>query len=238
MHMDEGDDGTFLSTVTISYGLKKYYKGYYDENYRYEWAQDGDDIVYSWERSKLNTVNLNVNFLKKIGEKWANKISSSKWDVGGINNETAQYQNVSLVYDKEVGENKITGEYEFDCGVNVSDCVATTPYEAKVGLMYLSDYMYAVSPKYWTYVMSSSAEFKMSTAVNNNWLFMGLYEWTITRIIDRFDNYNGVFRISSYGYGSSSSSADTGSIRPTFYLKESIKYVSGTGTYSDPYRIA
>ena len=48
-----------------------------------------------------------------------------------------------------------------------------------------------------------------------------------------------VATVTSYSGGVASVGVhDTGIIRPTFYLNSDVQYVSGTGTETDPYRIA
>ena len=107
-----------------------------------------------------------------------------------------------------------------------------TTYDAKIGLMYVSDYGYAASPEAWTLNMSG---YDNSTATNNNWMYMGLDEWTITPHAS--DLYR-VFRVDDYGY-LYGSYADSGyAARPVFYLESNVELSRGTGTLSDPYRLA
>ena len=56
---------------------------------------------------------------------------------------------------------------------------SSTTYSAKIGLMYVSDYGYAASPANW-----STALYNYDNATNNNWMYMGTYEWTISRRSD------------------------------------------------------
>ena len=110
-----------------------------------------------------------------------------------------------------------------------------TEYEAKVGLMYVSDYGFAAMPSDWTKTMSS-----YSSAINNNWMYMGLYEYTITRISD-----DGDFAFSVYDNGNIDiaeayrelGNSDGAPVRVTFNLQSSVTYVSGSGSMSDPVRM-
>ena len=106
-----------------------------------------------------------------------------------------------------------------------------TTYNAKIGLMYVSDYGYAASSNYWTMAL-----YDYNYVSVNNWMYMGLAEWTITR---RSDTSNYVFDISSSGDLDyvSIDSYRAYAIRPTFYLNSNVQYVSGTGTSSNPVRI-
>ncbi len=173
----------------------------------YYWNRsNGERSTNTWSESRLNKTNLNSSYLSYIGTTWSNKIATHTWYVGGYSTYVATPK---TFYNAES-----TG----------------TTYSAKIGLMYANDYGFAASPSYWTTNMSS-----YRSAKNNNWMYMGLYEWTISRIssssVDAFRvNYPGdlddafVYNVSVV-------------VRPSFYLTSSTTYVSGSGTSSDPIRI-
>ena len=103
---------------------------------------------------------------------------------------------------------------------------------ASIGLMYVSDYMYASG-----YVASNdtSTNGNNSNYVNLNWLYNGT-EWTIT---PRGNSNNRVYNVAATGYINSSTYADYGyAIRPTFYLKEQVYVTGGNGSFHNPYTIA
>lgn len=101
--------------------------------------------------------------------------------------------------------------------------------------MYGSDYGYAASPIYWTYKGYDTATTDYRAAVNENWLYMGIYEWTISR---RSDTSGRAFTIDltgvvSYGNVFNGLSA----VRPCFYLSTNVLYNSGNGEKSSPITI-
>ena len=110
-------------------------------------------------------------------------------------------------------------------------------YNAKIGLMYVSDYGYAVNPKYWS---ENLGNYEEVTLRENNWIYMGLGEGTISKIQDVPD---AIFGVSSSGYvGETYTHSRYGAInyllfRPVFYLNSDVKYISGSGTNSNPFRI-
>jgi len=53
--------------------------------------------------------------------------------------------------------------------------------------MYVSDYGFAASPESWTTIMNDYHK-----VVNNNWMYMGAWEWTISRNADFSDSAFGV----------------------------------------------
>ena len=101
---------------------------------------------------------------------------------------------------------------------------------ASIGLMYVSDYMYASG------YIASNATTKGSSSgfMNLNWLYKGR-EWTITPI-----GNNAARAFYVYNTGSvNDNSADVGNgLRPTFYLKSSVYVTGGNGSFSNPYTIA
>ena len=105
-------------------------------------------------------------------------------------------------------------------------------FRDEIGLMYPSDYGYAASPDAWATNLSS---YNNSTITANNWLYMGLSEWTITPYSS---NSYYVFYVYNSGY-LDNSNADFGyAARPVFYLKSNVALQGGSGTSSDPYRLA
>ena len=98
--------------------------------------------------------------------------------------------------------------------------------------MYPSDYGYAASPDAWATNLSS---YDNSTITANNWMYMGLYEWTITPSLS---SRSGVFGVSSYGNLRTDSAYYGYAARPVFYLKSNVALQGGSGTSSDPYRLA
>ena len=109
--------------------------------------------------------------------------------------------------------------------------VIQTTYTDEIGLMYPSDYGYAAYPDAWTTNLGS---YDNPSITSNNWLYMGLSEWTIT---PDSSSSNNVFNL--YNNGSFySASADNGfSVRPVFYLNSNVEYSGGTGTESDPFTL-
>lgn len=108
-----------------------------------------------------------------------------------------------------------------------------TKYSAKIGLIYLSDYGFATDSSAWTTTLFGyNGSVNGSTISSLNWMYMGLYEWTIFRsssssyflIVVDFDG-----SIDNMFYPS-----DHLPLRPSFYLLSSVTYLSGSGTQSDP----
>ena len=220
MTTDElGTDGDYSQTYK-EWGMDSTYKGTYGDGERigvYYWNYKATGIsTNTWSTSLLNKTNLNTNFINNIGTTWANKIATVTWKVGGNT-----WANISDVVPATTYQNEIVNPVT----TNTTDNATT--YSAKIGLMYVSDYGFAASPDAWTLTMSS---YNNTTAKNNNWMYMGLYEWTISRDADQTNNafyvYNdgGVGNFDVFNYG----------VRASFSLESSVSYVSGSGSMSDP----
>ena len=122
---------------------------------------------------------------------------------------------------------------------------ANTTYNAKIGLMYVSDYYYGANPTYWSYPGNSSSshpntdgnygeEYDYRAARNDNWMQMGATEWTISRRSNVSGSafYVGDSGVMGYGYVNSFYA-----VRPSFYLESSVEISSGDGTQQNPFRI-
>ena len=221
MTTDElGTDGDYSQTYK-EWGMNSTYKGTYGDGERigvYYWNYKATgSATNTWSTSLLNKTNLNTNFINYLGTTWANKIATVTWKVGGNT-----YANISDVVPATTYQNEIVNPVT----TNTTDNATT--YSAKIGLMYVSDYGFAASPDAWTLTMSS---YNNTTATNNNWMYMGLYEWTISRYADRS---NGAFGVRYDGGVSSYSVGSYNGVRASFSLESSVSYVSGSGSMSDP----
>ena len=173
-----------------------------------------------WSESPLNKTSLNINFINNIGATWASKIISTTWKVGGNTDLNISYAIPKTAYQYEIGSS-----------------ASSTTYDAKIGLMYVSDYYYGASPNAWTLVgyNSSDATKDYRAATSTNWLFLGSAEWTISRYSDSTDR---AFIVLSAGYVNSDYVYNSSyAVRPSFNLESSTTYVSGSGSMSDPVRI-
>ena len=206
----DGDYAGYYKTQNHNSG-NSYYRGYnYDNIAVYYWNNTTKNN--NWEDSNLNKINLNKNFLENIGDKWANKIAITTWQVEG--NGWGYIIDVipAVSYENEL--------------VNLEDDIT---YEAKVGLMYVSDYGLA-------YAGAGDTSERMEVLdQKQNWMHMGLFEWTITP--ERYREDKTTFNIFASGGGGMGKVYDPLAVRPVFNLKDSIAYVSGSGTKSNPIRI-
>ena len=206
-----GTDGDYSGSDTPD---TNYYKGSLTSIDQYYW--NNATVTNTWSESNLNKINLNTNFINNIGSTWANKIATTTWKVGGNT-----FDNISSSVPSIAYQNEIVAPAE------------NTTYDAKIGLMYVSDYGFAASPSAWTTTLYNydGNDAKGTSIKTINWMYMGYYDWMISRNSDYSDNafivsYDGnvfIYYVGSYD-----------GVRPSFNLSSSITYVSGSGSAVDP----
>ena len=206
-----GTDGDYSGSDTP---YTNYYKGSLTSIDQYSWNNVTNKNT--WSESNLNKINLNTNFINNIGSTWANKIATTAWKVGGNTWNNMVNQNASVVYQNEI----------------VSP-VENTTYDAKIGLMYVSDYGFAASPSAWTTTLYNydGNDAKGTSIKTINWMYMGYYDWMISRNSD--DSYYA-FIVTRVGNVHFYDVGHYSGVRPSFNLLSSITYVSGSGSAVDP----
>ena len=132
-----------------------------------EWDSNGKN---TWSTSSLNTY-LNNDFLNAFDETTKGKIDTTTWKVGGFSNNE---QLANKVYQNEI---------------NSSPSVNN-----KIGLMYASDYGFAAAPSAWA---TNLFDYNSAAITGANWMYLGAYEWTISR---NADNSNNAFNVNESGY--------------------------------------
>ena len=171
----------------------------------------------TWLSSSLNTY-LNGTYLTSLGT-LVDKIATTTWKVGGGSGSNISASVPKTAYKNEVGSS-----------------ASTTIIDKKIGLMYVSDYGFAASPSAWTKILGDydGTDANGTSIKTINWMYMGYNEWTISR---HSDNTNSAFFVNSTGNVLGSNVRSDNGVRPSFNLESSVKYVSGSGSMSDPVRV-
>ena len=179
-----------------------------------EWNTNNSN---KWSSSSLNTY-LNGEYLTSLGT-LAKKIAITTWKVGG-----GTYGNILGSVPKTT--------YQYEVGSSAS----TTIIDKKIGLMYVSDYGFAASPSAWTKTLGDydGTDANGTSIKTINWMYMGYNDWTISCVSN---DTILVFDVRSNGVVNSGDASYTREVRPSFNLESSVKYVSGSGSMSDPVRI-
>ena len=210
-------DGDYSSSETPNAST---YKGSLTSINIYSWNyKAANSASNEWSTSLLNKTNLNTNYLNNIGTTWSNLVEDATWKVSG---HTTNSVTPSEMYTAEI--------------TNATKTYGPSDGTSKIGLMYVSDYGFAASPSAWTKTLYNySGNDANGTSIKTiNWMYMGYNEWTISR---HFDNTNSAFFVNSTGNVLGSNVRSDNGVRPSFNLESSVKYVSGSGSMSDPVRV-
>ena len=244
---DEDSDGEYnVKLIKADYTTSEmlgtdgrdYYGNYENSTSNYKGSMDTSTIAaYSWNydtsvsssgsnnwtTSELNKINLNTNYINYLGSSWHSMIEDATWYLGGM---ASSSYTVKSFY---TGERNNSG-YGSNPTTYGPENANGNP--TKIGLMYPSDYGYAANPDAWA---GNLASYSSTTTKENNWLYMGLYEWIIT---PRSSYSYYVFYLNYLGALAYNLAYSGCSVRPVFYLKSNISYASGNGTKASPFRIA
>ncbi len=227
-----GEDGAFNETFTLAdTGVEPVYRGSLTTIDYYYW--NSDTRTTTWSESNLNKTNLNTNYINNIGSTWANKIATTTWKVGGNTYDNIAGSVPATAYQNEV-VNPTPGSYS---------TTGETTYEAKIGLIYASDYGFAASPSAWTTTLDNYDGYDDNNVAikDTNWMYIGLNIWTISRTAEISDR---VFYVESIGFKTEGTHGNISDIpvnnnggsgvNVVFFLNSFVTYVSGSGTMSDP----
>jgi len=231
------------------------YRGFLLEIPRHSWSKRGTYSNNSWKDNLLYSETLNYNFLNffdKINTNWNKMIALHNWSIGGLDMNYATHSNAKKSYDYELGEYKTTGAYVSDCdgnGPGTETCTYDSIVEAKIGLMYTSEYYYSSDPAYWSFPVFTyetnpdvngnyGPQYDYRAATDSNWMYMGSVEWTMSKP-NSPTTATGAFFIFQTGYVNTFAGVTAYcAIRPTFYLDNSVVYISGNGTIIEPFRVS
>lgn len=188
--------------------------------------------ISTWMGSNIQNL-LNTCYLGKTSscDSYCNSYDTSAkgtcdYSADGI--DTADYYGKMV---EDVYFNVGTGDLTFKTAANyyTQEIATHTTSATKIGLMYASDWGYAIEG--FTGVLGHD-DGNPQNSSDKNWLMSNGYEWTMSAYSSTYPlrvEYLGSLDYSSASLGSS--------IRPVLYLKSSVYVVSGTGSKVDPYRI-
>lgn len=192
------------------------------------WNSGGWTPANNWEASVLCTLLNSGDYYKATGSyvttgmKAASKdyIKSVVWHLGS----SSDTQTPDVSYTIERGTTVYSGR--------------SATWTGTIGLFYTSDYGFATSggssKDRSTCLATKMTSWANTDCANNDWLFLKANEWTITH-----STYSAswVKYITSTGNGGGAGAGSSYAARPTVFLKPDVKYVTGTGTSSDPFII-
>ena len=214
-----------------------------DNNYRYAGANPDNWVKFNNEDYRIIGVfGDNVKLIKNdiIGEKKWDDTNSNNWEQpatlntylnGEWYNSLGNDKNLIADYNWQIGgkdSSEYTAKQLYD---GESSQITTNTY--KIGLMSCSDYGFAALPgtNNWNTTLYNYG----GEPHNSDWLYIqDTNQWAISRLSDFSSN---VFYVHSDGDVVRDDARYLREVRPVFYLKPSVAYISGTGTQEDPFII-
>ncbi len=216
-----GQNGT--SSYAGDYTSSQYtgYRGTISLVNQFIWSGDIRSLTNRWDNSTFRTGVLNNYYLNTYlngnDTKWKNMLEESTYYLGGPDKTGYTDYKPKSLYNTER-----TAEAVYD----------TTTYPASIdnyiGLMYISDYGYASKTSTWSEANT------FIRASGNDWIYNGIYEWTITP-----NSWNKRIVVSVRDLGSAYSYEVTFgyAVRPVMYLDSGVEVLRGLGTKASPYYI-
>ena len=182
------------------------------------WDTSGSN---NWARPATLNTELNTTYLNSLDSTSKSMIGNTKYYLGSYN-KTAIQKDVMYQYERKIQN---TTSNKFYYGTNPNSWVG------ELGLMYASDYGYAVSDE----CTQTLYNYNNATCKNNNWLFKVNSEWILPPSANSSSSASGVFSggivsmsvVNNFQYG----------VRPVLYLTSSAKITGGNGTIGSPYTL-
>lgn len=208
-----------------------------------QWGESTlNDRITVYDGADLKKI-LNSDYYNKSGSFTANgmnkkskdMISSVVWTTGAV--EFTSEDTISALdsYNKEKSE--LSGKV-CSSGTYCTDSVLrTSKWKGNIGLIYPSDYGYATSNEE---CRVNIRNYSGENCKSNDWLYDESNYWTITSW-PFTGNVSAVNVWSIYSNGNAYHDYDAVNVlgvRPSVYLKPSVRIVSGTGTSTDPYKLS
>ena len=184
------------------------------------WDTSGSN---NWARPATLNTELNTTYLNSLDSTSKNMISNTKYYLGGYKTSDIQ-KDVMYQYERKIKNTK-SNEFYYDKNPN--------SWVGKLGLMYASDYGYAVSDE----CTQNLYNYNNATCKNNNWLFKSNTEWILPQDVSSSSS-NNAFTVNSDGpVGINVVNYSQLAVRPVLYLNPDVKIIVGHGTSTDPYVI-
>ena len=171
----------------------------------------------NWARPATLNTELNTTYLNNLDSTSKNMIGDTKYYLGGYKTSDIQ-KDVMYQYERKINESTYYN------GSNPNSWVG------KLGLMYASDYGYAVSDE----CTQTLVNYDNAACKNNNWLYnIKVNEWILPQ---NASNSNNAFTVNPDGpVGINVVNYSQLAVRPVLYLKPDVKIIVGHGTSTDPY---
>ena len=220
-----------------TYGDGSYYEGADLQVYLNKMYYGGDTTVTCYDGYQNSTITCPTNTLDRTAKLLIDKHT---WSLGAI--EMSIEDTISF-YNAERGT---ANGKTCTSGTYCNDTVTrTTKWTGYVALPYITDWAYASSESACETNIQTKDSSNLFVCKNNNWMQRSDWTWYLSPGVQSA-NANYVWTVSGNGnvanyimFGAMSKFAYYGSnVAPSIYLKSSVLMKGGSGTSSDPYKLA
>ncbi len=182
--------------------------------------------------------NTTCNFTSSgISDEAKNKIVKVRWNTGTFaTNDNTQWTAKATYETERESHNGKEQCISNGGGTSCNDEVErTTIWDGYIGLMYPSDYGYAVGKEVRETCLGKSINSYNSGSCNtNDWLKPSSYTWTMTPS-SYSSSASNVFLVYSSGIVSYSNASNANGVQPVVYLSSSVKIIDGNGEKGTPF---
>ena len=225
------DNKTTVQGIDSNYGTNDWTKSYLRE-FLNDYYYGGKTITCHSETSGSTATNATITCpdINKINDTAKSMIQNTTWTLGGTTYKTSNPPHETY---------PVNELYTSERGTQVYSKHATTSSDY-IGLIYPSEYGYASTDTSCRQNLRTGLTYTNNTyggtptCKNNNWLYKGVWYWTISPYLS---NAIGVFSVGGDGFLYDYGALYRGSVRPSVYLKSDIKIVSGSGTKDDMFKL-
>ena len=195
----------------------------------------GSGKCYSAEKETNTTCNFTSS---GISDEAKNKIAKVRWNTGTFATYSTSDWTAKATYETERGSHNGKEECTSNGGGDYcnDEVLRTTTWEGYIGLMYPSDYGYAVGESVReTCLGKSMFSYNSDSCNTNDWLKPSSDMWTMTPS-PNYSNAGFVLLVNSSGRVGSSNADLVGGVQPVVYLSSSVKIIDGNGEKGTPYK--
>ena len=177
-------------------------------------------ICYNGSNNASTTCDFTSTGLDSIAR---SMIDNAVYHLGGSSSSSGLYADDFYNYER--------GTTVYSCSTDDGACPRATTWTGKIGLMYPSDYAYAVDLSLCT---KDGYNYNSSTCKSNDWLLYSSIQWTI---MPASSVASSAFYVYSTGFFNIYYVSYPRAARPVLYLKSDVTIVGGEGTSSNPYQL-
>ena len=209
------------STVNSGYGVNDWSKADLMTELNTLYYNSTSGTCYNGRNNASTTCNFTSTGLDSTAR---SMIDDAVYHLGGSSDYEGLYADDFYNYER--------GTTVYSCSTNDGACPRATTWTGKIGIMYPSDYAYAVDLSLCT---KDGYNYDNSTCKSNDWLLYNSVQWTIMPASSYADLALHVLSTGIVNY--SAYISNRFAARPVLYLKSDVTIVGGEGTSSNPYQL-